>query len=87
VTRGSGGAILWRESSWTAHPGYNVEVKDTVGAGDAFLAALLNALLDGLDDETALNQASRLGAYVATRSGATPAYEAKLVHERPDFSI
>jgi fructokinase len=49
-----------------------VEVKDTVGSGDAFLAAFLAGLLAGQDDEEILRQANLLGAYVATQSGATP---------------
>jgi fructokinase len=75
VTRGGGGAALWRDDRWTEHPGFRIEVADTVGAGDAFLAALLAALLDGKDDLAALRQANLIGAYVATRLGAVPEYD------------
>jgi fructokinase len=51
-----------------------VEVADTVGAGDAFLAALLSGLLNGHDGEDVLRLANRLGAYVASRNGALPVY-------------
>lgn len=76
VTRGSAGAALWRDGRRTEHPGYAVTVADTVGAGDAFLAAFLDAHLDGRPDDEALDRACRLGAFVASRPGATPAHDA-----------
>jgi fructokinase len=75
LTRGAHGAALWREGRWTEHPGFRVAVKDTVGAGDAFLAGLLSRLLAGQDDHEVLAFANRLGAYVASQFGATPAYQ------------
>jgi fructokinase len=56
------------------HPGYEVRVTDTVGAGDAFLSALLTGLLAGQSGESLLNLANRLGAFVASRPGALPTY-------------
>lgn len=72
VTRGSRGAALWHDGAWTEHPGFTVDVRDTVGAGDAFLAILLAGLLDGTADAELLEQANRVGAYVATQWGAVP---------------
>jgi fructokinase len=73
VTRGSGGAALWHDGAWTEHPGFEVEVRDTVGAGDAFLAVLLAGLLAGGSDTSLLQHANLIGAYVATQHGAVPA--------------
>lgn len=73
VTRGRDGAALWRDGEWTEHPGYEVEVRDTVGAGDAFLAVLLMGLLGGSDSQTILQNANLIGAYVVTQFGAVPA--------------
>ena len=73
VTRGSDGAALWREGTWTEHPGFEVEVRDTVGAGDAFLAVLLAGLLAGTESRALLHHANLIGAYVATQFGAVPA--------------
>jgi fructokinase len=73
VTRGSDGAALWREGTWTEHPGFEVEVQDTVGAGDAFLAVLLTGLLAGTESRALLQHANLIGAYVATQFGAVPA--------------
>ena len=74
VTRGGDGAAMWHDGAWTEHPGFEVEVVDTVGAGDAFLAAVLSGLLAGKDDRALLEQANLLGAYVATQVGAVPTY-------------
>jgi fructokinase len=72
VTRGRDGAALWREGEWTEHPGFEVEVRDTVGAGDAFLAVLVAGLLNGAETRSLLQHATLLGAYVATQPGAVP---------------
>jgi fructokinase len=72
VTRGPEGAALWRDGRWTESPGFQVEVRDTVGAGDAFLAVLLAGLLAGAEDGALLQNAALIGAYVATQSGAVP---------------
>ena len=72
VTRGKDGAALLRDGVWTEHPGFEVEVRDTVGAGDAFLAVLLVGFLAGSDTNTLLNNANLIGAYVATQFGAVP---------------
>lgn len=74
ITSGGNGARLWMDGTTWYHPGYSVDVRDTVGAGDAFLAALLTNLLDERDGETVLRLANQLGAYVASRAGAFPSY-------------
>lgn len=75
VTRGAGGALLLREGALHEHPGYRANVDDTVGAGDAFLAALLAALIEGASSEEALERANKLGAFVASQPGAIPEYD------------
>jgi fructokinase len=49
-------------------------VKDTIGAGDSLVAALLAGLLAGREDAATLAQACRIGEWVAGHDGATPAY-------------
>lgn len=73
VTRGSEGAALLRDGRFTEHPGFPAEVRDTVGAGDAFLAVLLAGLFSGASDEDLLQHANLMGAYVVTQFGALPA--------------
>jgi fructokinase len=72
VTRGSNGAALLHDGEFTEHPGFEVEVRDTVGAGDAFLAVLLAGLLAGTPDAALLQHANLMGAYVVTQFGAVP---------------
>ena len=45
VTTGSDGALLYQEGKLISQPGFPIKVKDTVGAGDSFLATLLAGLL------------------------------------------
>jgi fructokinase len=81
ITRGAAGAALLRQGRWSEHPGYRVEVRDTVGSGDAFLAAFLAGLLAGHDDAALLRRANLLGAYVAGQFGAIPAYRHEALAE------
>jgi Sugar kinases, ribokinase family len=83
LTRGSAGAALWHDGAWTEHPGFEVEVRDTVGAGDAFLAVLLAGLLAGGSDASLLQNANLIGAYVATQHGAVPAGQEAAVAPPP----
>ena len=72
VTRGADGATLWDSGNVTAAPAPQVEVRDTVGAGDAFMARLVVGLTTGMEARVVLENACRLGAYVASQFGATP---------------
>lgn len=72
VTRGDRGAAMWMDGRLFEHPGFDVDVVDTIGCGDAFLAAWMRGLLAGRPPQEALARACALGALVATRPGATP---------------
>jgi len=72
LTRGARGSLLVTDAGAVAHPGYTVQVADTVGAGDAFAAAVAHHWLRGASLEAISDAANRLGAYVATQVGATP---------------
>lgn len=74
VTRGEHGSVLLHRGEYFEHSGYAVEVVDAVGAGDAFLAALLHALKSGKSQKELLPFSNAVGAYVARQSGANPAY-------------
>ena len=54
------------------HPGVAVEVVDTVGAGDAFTAALAVQLIAGSTPERVSEAANQVSAWVASQAGATP---------------
>jgi len=72
VTRGGDGAILLIEGNFHYNAGYKIIVKDTVGAGDSFLATLINNLLSGAKPQTALDYACAVGTLVAGSEGANP---------------
>jgi len=77
ITAGERGAGLLRADHWTWVSARRVVVADTVGAGDAFLAAFLVGLLRTvLTDIEILSAACRLGEWVASHPGATPDYDA-----------
>ncbi len=73
VTRGTNGSILVSAHETSEHPGFKIKVADTVGAGDAFTAALAHGYLRN-SPLTQINEtANRVGAWVASQPGATPA--------------
>ncbi|NBC08258.1 MAG: carbohydrate kinase [Bacteroidetes bacterium] len=69
---GDGAAFLGEQTPYTTQPAYAVQVKDTVGSGDSFLAAFLSKYLNGQPVSEALRFAAATGALVATRDGGTP---------------
>lgn len=75
VTKGEKGALLYCEGEFYVHPGFKVNAVDTVGAGDAFLAGIVAALLQKKKTEEALAFACATGAFVASKAGATPKYD------------
>lgn len=79
VTRGRQGATYWSAGDFTVVPAPEVEVRDTVGAGDAFMACLIHGLLDDVAPARMLEHACHAGAFVASRFGATPGLPASLL--------
>jgi fructokinase len=75
VTRGGDGALVWHEGEFFEHPGFKVDVADTVGAGDAFLATFVAGLLNKQLVQKVLARACAVGAYVASKRGANPIYD------------
>lgn len=72
VTCGAEGALLYTGGQLYQAAGIPVEVRDTIGSGDAFLAALLQGWLAGDEPGSTLRFACAAGALVATHQGATP---------------
>nr|MDP9146926.1 PfkB family carbohydrate kinase [Acidobacteriota bacterium] len=54
------------------HPGFPTQVVDTVGAGDAFTAALIHHYLRGASLSAMNAAANCMGSWVASQTGATP---------------
>ena len=72
ITRGAEGCIVLVGDDCHEAPGIPVEVVDTVGAGDAFAAAFLHGLDAGWHVRRIAAFANQVGAFVASRPGATP---------------
>jgi fructokinase len=72
VTRGNEGAVLFINGKFYTNKGYPIIVKDTVGAGDSFLASLLYKITANENPQEALNFACAVGALVASSEGANP---------------
>jgi fructokinase len=73
LTRGSGGSLLRAGGQWSDHPGRPAEVCDTIGAGDAFSAALAVGLLACRPLDEINRHANEVAAFVCSRPGGTPA--------------
>jgi len=78
ITRAAEGCLLVCGDQQVDQPGLPVDVVDTVGAGDAFTAALIVAALRGWPPATQAAFANRVGGLVASRPGAMPVLREEL---------
>lgn len=72
LTRGPAGSLLVSPSAVSDHPGCPVRVVDTIGAGDAFTAAMVMALLDGESLDTINDRANHAAAKACSHPGGIP---------------
>lgn len=79
ITRGAKGSLIVSADETSEHSGYRIHVADTVGAGDAFTAALVYHYLRHASVPTLNEAANRMGAWVSSQVGATP--------QRDDFHL
>lgn len=78
VTRGGAGSLLVKRTEWHEHPGIAVKLADTIGAGDAFTAAMTTYMLRGADLATLNEAGNRWGSWVASQAGAMPVLEERV---------
>ncbi len=79
ITHGAAGASLWRAGQQLANAASpTVDVIDSTGAGDAFVAALTVALVEGQPPLAALHFACAAGAAAASHAGAQPSLPTRL---------
>lgn len=74
LTQGAAGSMYYDGCFIYHHPGFQVELCDTIGCGDAFLAGFLSRQLQGGTPDDTLRFASGLGALVASKRGGCPYY-------------
>lgn len=83
ITQGSQGCIALNQQTYWQAEGFRIEVEDTIGAGDGFMAGLLAGLItrpaahltDHIELEIIpiLQQANAVGALTASKRGGIPA--------------
>lgn len=73
LTRGARGALLIAGETSDECPAPDTIAEDTVGAGDAFTAALIVGLLQGGSLAEINRHANAVASYVCSQHGATPA--------------
>ncbi|AOW19735.1 carbohydrate kinase family protein [Urechidicola croceus] len=72
VTLGCKGAVLFIENNFYYNNGFTVNVVDTVGSGDSFLAGLISQLFLKKAPQQSLDYGCAVGAIVASKKGANP---------------
>lgn len=78
-TMGSEGSIIISLDEYSVMKAPDVNVCDTVGAGDAFTAILVTGLLNKKPIKEIHESATKVAAYVCTRKGATPKIPADIL--------
>ena len=74
ITKGSHGATYYTSLFRYDYPAYSVNVADTIGSGDSFLAAFLAMKLGDEPVEITLDYAVAMGAFITSQAGACPQY-------------
>ncbi|MFT2008256.1 carbohydrate kinase family protein [Pontibacter sp. 13R65] len=80
LTKGSKGASYYTPNENFHQEAFAIEVADTIGSGDSFLAAFLAKKLRQQPPEAALAFAATLAAFVTMHHGACPPYELQTLH-------
>ena len=83
LTRGSRGSLLVTPTEAFDHEGFPVEIRDTIGAGDAFAAAVAHGWLAKASLERTSEIANRCAAWVASQAGAMPLLDAASLDQLP----
>ncbi len=71
VTMGEKGACYYTNNSFYYQDGFKINISDTVGAGDSFLATLVEGILNKTKPQEILKKACAVAALVASKRGAT----------------
>ena len=72
LTRGPDGSLLYHGGRWSEQAAGQVKIRDTVGAGDSFTAALCLGLLGRMELDEINAAANQVAAFVCGCVGATP---------------
>lgn len=80
LTCGINGSYVFTPGAMYYQPTPQVEVADTVGAGDSFTGTFCAAILQGRPVQEAHRLAVRVSAYVCTQAGAMPTIPEDIKH-------
>lgn len=75
ISKGSKGALYFNEQNDYFTPAFPIEVADTVGSGDAFLAGFISKRIQNALPEPMMQTAVGLGAFITAQNGACPSYQ------------
>ncbi len=79
LTKGKSGSFLYSDEHRSFHPGFIVHCVDSIGAGDAFSAAIALGILKGFDLDTMNSFANQIASFVCTKPGACPELPDELI--------
>jgi fructokinase len=80
--------LIYDGGEWCEHHGLIVDVRDSIGAGDSFTAAVTMGLLNRWPLAKISEVATEVAAYVCSCSGAVPSLPpAILAHYLPETAI
>jgi fructokinase len=78
LTRGAHGSAIFTPDRAYEQPAVSVKIADTVGAGDAFTAAMALGMCAGLEMGKTGELAARAAAFVCSQHGAMPSMPSEL---------
>ncbi|MCD9020140.1 carbohydrate kinase family protein [Parachryseolinea silvisoli] len=80
ITAADKGCFVFHQGILHEVAGIQIDLRDGVGAGDAFSAAFVYSYVNGKDVAEAARIANRIGAFVASRQGPIPDYPDEIIH-------
>lgn len=87
LTLGAQGSIMANREQLHHQPGIkNIAIRDTIGAGDSFTAAMCMGLLHNIPLAAINKLSGSIAAFVCTEPGATPDLPGQLIHEFERFA-
>jgi fructokinase len=87
LTRGSAGSLLFQAGAWSDRAAAPGTVVDTIGAGDAFSAALVLGMLSKMPLASINAVADEVARHVCSCAGATPQLPRRLVERFAGRSV
>lgn len=82
LTLGHLGSLYYSDGKFFDHQRFDINVVDTVGAGDAFLSGVIFSLIQNKSPDELLQFANAMGAFVAGSKGATPSLNLESVLQK-----